>query len=80
MAQLLKPQNVKIVTKDGEIVISLQLDININLNQLGVTNISENNSAVKPASKTEEFSSTKDENLEWVIPDFKKSEKVNFGK
>ena len=32
MAQLLKPQNVKIVTKDGEIVISLQLDININLN------------------------------------------------
>ena len=30
MAQLLKPQNVKIVTKDGEIVISLQLDININ--------------------------------------------------
>jgi len=35
MAQLLKPQNVKVVTKDGELIISLQLDININLNQSG---------------------------------------------
>ena len=32
MANLISPQNVQVVTKDGEIVVSLKLDLNINLN------------------------------------------------
>jgi hypothetical protein len=76
MAQLLKPQNVKIVTKDGEIVISLQLDININLNQLGAPTVSSGVSL--PEQKT--TTSSKQDDVAWEIPDFGPTEKIKFGK
>ena len=76
MAQLIKPQNVKVVTKDGEILISLQLDININLNQTGVLSI-EDNSIVKQVSTKPK---NDEDDVAWSIPDFKPTEKIKFGK
>lgn len=74
MPNLIKPNNVKIITKDGEIIVSLQIDLNINLNQSGV-NFSSSNSNANGGANT-----GKDEDFEWAIPDFQKAEKVNFGK
>ena len=75
MAQLIKPQNVKIITKDGELLISLQLDININLNQSGNFVLSEPNS-----SPTVEEKKKEEDAMQWAIPDFKPLEKIKFGK
>lgn len=75
MAQLLKPQNVKVVTKDGELIISLQLDININLNQSGTFDVNTFGSAV-PA----EVKKKTDDDVKWEIPDFNTTEKIKFGK
>jgi hypothetical protein len=69
MPNLIQPNTVKIVTKEGEITVSLQIDLNINLNQSGMTFT---NNSVSGNSKDEDF--------EWAIPDFNKSEKLNFGK
>ena len=75
MAQLIQPNNVKVVTKDGEIIVSLQIDLNINLNQSGSV------SAIQAAdSVTTNNISKKDDDVAWVIPDFKPTEKIKFGK
>jgi hypothetical protein len=73
MPNLIKPNSVKIITKDGEILVSLQIDLNINLNQNG-SSFTSNNSNTSSVNKKD------DDDFEWAIPDFKKSEKVDFGK
>jgi hypothetical protein len=75
MANLIQPNSVKVVTKEGEIVVSLQIDLNINLNTMNVTTDVEpkNLSSTKPEKKQEEDAS-------WMIPEFKTSEKIKFGK
>lgn len=74
MAHLIQPNSVKVVTKDGEITVSLQIDLNINLNQHGALADTGTNVNAKVNSKK-----TEDE-VAWAIPDFKPSEKINFGK
>jgi hypothetical protein len=76
MAQLIKPQNVKVVTKDGEILISLQLDININLNQTDVLSVGDNSTVKQVSTKPK----NDDDDVAWAIPDFKPTEKIKFGK
>ena len=76
MPSLITPHSVKIVTKEGEITVSLQIDLNINLNQSGTTFTSNNSSGGGGSSS----SIKNDDDFEWAIPDFQKSEKVNFGK
>jgi hypothetical protein len=71
MPNLIKPNSVKVITKDGEITVSLQIDLNINLNQNGTSFTSNNTGGV---------ANNKDDDFEWAIPDFQKAEKVNFGK
>ena len=34
MPQLIKPGEVKVITKDGEVKISISLDLNINLGEI----------------------------------------------
>ncbi len=78
MAQLIKPQNVKIVTRDGELLISLQLDININLNQIGsVVASDDGNIGNTPFAKKMK---NDDDDVQWAIPEFKPTEKIKFGK
>lgn len=76
MAQLIQPGSVKIVTKDGEITVSVQIDLNINLHQIG-------NSIVDGVINVKESINTQDnkqEDAAWIIPDFKPTEKIKFGR
>ena len=67
MGNLLKPQNVKIITKEGECVVAISLDLNINLNGNNVEVVEAKKQEVEPS-------------FEWAIPEFKSEEKIKFGK
>lgn len=73
MPQLIKPSDVKILTKDGEVKISITLDLNVN--------IQEKNIHIKEFDKKEEINTIEniEEKTHWQIPDFN-SEQINFGK
>lgn len=74
MAQLIRPNQVKVITQDGEIKINLTLDLNLNLNG-GNLSISEGKGSVPDFAKEDE-----NEKTEWIIPDFKSAkERKNFG-
>jgi hypothetical protein len=73
MPQLIKPNDVKVLTKDGEVKISITLDLNINLND-GRTQVQINEIGLsKPKENLED-------KTVWQIPDFTPGEKINFGK
>ena len=74
MPQLIKPGSVKILTKDGEIQVSIALEPTINLNTDGVK-VSAQSVEQKIEKKKE---SPKDS--EFMIPDFGSSPKIDFGK
>jgi hypothetical protein len=78
LAQLLKPNNVKVVTKDGEmhVTISLELTINLNSDNLKVT---ASPSYVVPQAE-QKAKKQVDDNPMWEIPDFAPMPKVEFGK
>ncbi len=70
MVQLIKKQEVKILTKQGECNVSITLDLNINLNSDG---LSVNVGEMKAKQKQE------DDEVNWAIPDFS-NEQIKFGK
>jgi hypothetical protein len=79
MAQLIQPNNVKVITKDGEIQVSLTIDLNITLNQTGTINVEGGiNSVSGTMPKT--VKSADDDKVEWAIPDFVPEPRVKFGK
>ncbi len=74
MAQLIKPVQTKVVTKDGECQIAISLEVTINLNSDGLVSASAV-PVIKPKEEPEE-----EEGI-YEIPDFSVSkEKINFGK
>lgn len=74
MPQLIKPNDVRIVTKDGEVKISISLDLNINMGEIsGGVNILKSDVESKTTKKEED-------KIQWAIPDFAPAEKINFGK
>jgi len=82
MANVIKPQNIKVITQDGEVTlnIKLELDINLNLSELNlqpnkVVNLmkeKEENSVDVPINSIEENA--------WIPPDFSSNERLKFGK
>ena len=75
MPQLIKTGDVKVVSKDGEVKLSITLDLNINLGELqGLSGLA-SGSAVENKKNIE----ASEEKVQWAIPDFT-SEKINFGK
>lgn len=77
MAQLITPNSVKVVTQNGEVTISLQIDLNINLNQSGtVVGADSTVNSILP-NKTKKMD---DDAVDWEIPDFGPTKKINFGK
>lgn len=72
MPQLIKPGTVKIMTNDGEVQVSIALELTINLNTDGVKFSAQVEEQKKEIAKKE-----KDE---WMIPDFGNSQKLDFGK
>ena len=70
MVQLIKPQQVSISTKEGELLIHLTLDINVNAGNARIgTEVQEG----------EERSAEPTEKVDWAIPEFT-SGRVKFGK
>lgn len=75
MVQLIKPTEVSVKTVNGEVLLNIKLDININLSQSGSV------SNPVPENKIEgnlEQKKKEDANL-WEIPDFSSVPKINFG-
>ena len=68
MAHLIKPQDTKVVTKEGECQVSISLELTIKLD-------GDNLSISSPKEKVEEK-----EEMNWAIPDFSSGKKLNFGK
>jgi hypothetical protein len=76
MAILVNPNNVKVISQNGEVTLALQIDLNINLNCGGVVSqgtSSVNNSGPAPIKKD-------DDEAAWLVPDFNSKEKIKFGK
>lgn len=75
MAQLIKPTEVSIKTVNGEVLLNIKLDININLTQNNIMPdaVTEN----KVENKLEE--KKKEEKSLWEIPDFVSVPKIKFG-
>lgn len=74
LAQLIKPNDVKVVTKNGECQISIVLELNINLN--GDLAVSAQSAQVEKVSKV----SKQNNDIPWEIPDFEAAPKIQFGK
>ena len=75
MAAYINHDNIKVVTKDGEIKIHLSIDLNLNLNgEINSSNLNKKN-----ISGT--ILNSEEEKTMWEIPDFSPvKNKVNFGK
>ena len=72
MGNLIRPGQTRVITKDGELVIHMTLDLNINLTT-GNLSVTASPSAPKAAEEKED--------THWEIPDFAVPDtKLNFGK
>jgi hypothetical protein len=81
VASLIKPGTVKIVTKEGEIQVSLTIDLNVNLNTEGLAVLSGGSgSGSGYHDSTSKQEKVKEDKIEWAIPDFGDAPKINFGK
>lgn len=76
MAQLIKPTEVSIKTVNGEVLLNIKLDININLTQ---NNIAPNVIAENKVENKIEEKKKKEEQSLWEIPDFVSVPKIKFG-
>lgn len=74
MAQLIKPGDIKVITKNNELFVNISLELNIKLDG-NVTNLNVGSSNSTSTNKIEE------EKVDWVIPDFTSGVgKLSFGK
>jgi len=77
--QLIHP--TKVITKQGECEITLKLELNININANGGVNVSASSEQVNPPQRSLQAAQPSQEDpIDWVIPDFGPTEKINFGK
>jgi hypothetical protein len=74
--QLIKPKEVKIVTQDGEVQVSISLELTINLNTDGLNVTTQKEEAIIKKDKEPIVPDSND----WLIPDFDESPKLDFGK
>lgn len=72
MPYLIKQGDTKIITKEGEIFVNIALELNIKLDG---QNLQISGSNVSPSQKQQEV-----EKVNWEIPDFQSSKKIQFGK
>ena len=72
MAQLIKPTEISVKTVNGEVLVNLKLDININLTQ-GVVNTTVESKQEEKKIKQEEKQTL------WEIPEFNSVPKIKFG-
>ena len=71
MANRISPQSVKVITQDGEVHVLITLELNINLNSNEIQTVA--------SSEKTEIKKEKESDI-WELPDFGNSPKINFGK
>lgn len=69
MPQIIKPKQVQIVTKDGEVSVHITLDVNLNISGHTITG----------SDPVAEKKREPEQETEWLIPEFSSS-KIKFGK
>ncbi len=77
MPQLIRPQTkiVQTLTSDGEVEVTIKMDITINLASDGLVL-----AQAQGGQSSSPYVTGNDDKVEWAIPDFGDTEKVNFGK
>ena len=79
MAILVNPNNVKVISQNGEVTLALQIELNINLNANGI--VSQSNGYVPDnTTSNKNIKKNDDEEASWLVPDFNSKEKIKFGK
>lgn len=76
MAHLIKPNEIKVVTKNNELFVNISLELNIKLDG-NITNLNIGAQGSVPLANTEK---EKEDKVNWAIPDFAPTNKLNFGK
>ena len=71
MANRISPQSVKVITQDGEVHVLITLELNINLNSNEIQTVA--------SSEKTEIKKEKESDI-WELQDFGNSPKINFGK
>lgn len=74
MGNLIKPGEIKIVSKNNEILVNIALELNIKLDG-NVTNLNLSSGEISNLSTKKE-----EDKVQWAIPDFAPSNKIKFGK
>ena len=77
MAHLITPGEVKVISKNNEILVNISLDLNIKLDG-NITNLNLGTGDL-PIS-TSALQKEEDDKVNWAIPDFSSSNKIKFGK
>jgi hypothetical protein len=78
MPQVIRPQNVTVQSRDGELSIRLTIDLNLNLN--GQVSSVMASASELPEQVVQKQQKPKDE-AEWLVPEFGPStETIEFGK
>lgn len=75
MAQLIKPNSVKVLAQDNEVKVSISLELTVNLNSDGLS-VSATSAQISKEEDVKPFENKTD----WLIPDFDTSPIINFGK
>jgi hypothetical protein len=75
MPQRITPSKIVTVSQDGEVHITITLELNINLNTSGVVQVAaqQSDEQVKKAEK-------EDDEVDWEIPEFSPVSDFQFGK
>ena len=76
MVRLLKPVKTSIITKEGEAIVKIELDLNVNITTDGLQ-VTVKDTTTSGSSKV---SLEEDDDINWAVPDFGGSEKIKFGK
>ena len=80
MAVLIDPNKVKVISQNGQITLALQIDLNINLNALGVPSAGNFTNTDLPKNGKSNIQKDDDDSATLLVPDFNSKEKVKFGK
>ena len=72
MPQLIRPSDVQIVTKEGECLVNIQMELTIKLDG--------SNMQIAGVSAQAKQAAAQEEKVDWQIQDFGGGQKLKFGK
>jgi len=80
MPALIRAADTKVTSKDGEVKVSIALELTINLNADGLNVAAKASTKEVEASVTEVEAAAEQREKDWLIPSFTSNKKLKFGK